>query len=106
MPRPPRSRAASRSSPEQTGGAARPPGECAWTGGREADFSDDGAVGTEDYLFLTDNWHRSTHCDCVSPIAGGDDDSSPPGTISIKPGEARPAGGLSDTGPASVSGPR
>jgi hypothetical protein len=35
---------------------------------RDADFSNDGAVGSEDYTFLTANWLESFHCGCAIPL--------------------------------------
>lgn len=40
---------------------------------RDADFSLDGAVGSEDYVFLTTNWLLSSDCGCNLPLASGPD---------------------------------
>lgn len=49
------------------------PGGCPWNGARDADFSNNGAVGSEDYTFLTQNWLKFTTCAC-SLDSGGDSD--------------------------------
>jgi len=40
--------------------------ECPWAGTRDADFSRNGFVGTEDYTFLAENWLSRGGCDCES----------------------------------------
>jgi hypothetical protein len=49
-------------------------GGCPWDGTtRDADFSNNGAVGSEDYSFLTANWLDFTNCSCTlasSPAPG------------------------------------
>lgn len=47
------------------------PGTCAWDGTRNADFDNDGAVGSSDYTFLTANWLSTSGCSCTSPGHGG-----------------------------------
>lgn len=44
-----------------------------WDGTRDADFSNNGAVGSEDYTFLTANWLTFTTCACTGPppVGGG-----------------------------------
>lgn len=44
---------------------------------RDADYSLDGAVGSEDYVFLTTNWLLSTDCACAIPLAQGEDPLDP-----------------------------
>lgn len=46
-------------------------GGCGWDGTRDADFSNDGAIGSEDYSFLTANWLTITSCGCAPPSGGG-----------------------------------
>ncbi|RKZ11539.1 hypothetical protein DRQ53_15895, partial [bacterium] len=54
-------------------GALAAPGGCPWDGvTRDADFSNDGAVGTEDYTFLTANWLSASECLCTAPFLAGD----------------------------------
>jgi len=49
-------------------------GGCAWDGTtRDADFSNDGAVGTEDYTFLTANWLSTSGCACFIPYEANPD---------------------------------
>ncbi len=38
---------------------------CPWDGTRDADFDNDGAIGTPDYSFLTANWLSMTSCICA-----------------------------------------
>lgn len=47
-------------------------GGCPWDGTRDADFSNNGLVGTEDYSMLTPNWLRSTACACTPSPATDD----------------------------------
>jgi hypothetical protein len=48
------------------------PGGCPWdTVTRDADFSNNGAVGAEDYTFLTTNWLTITACPCTLPATAG-----------------------------------
>jgi len=42
------------------------PGGCPWNGTRDADFSNNGAIGTEDYTFLTANWLAVSGCACAT----------------------------------------
>lgn len=51
-------------------------GGCPWDGARDADFSDNGAVGSEDYTFLTTNWLTSSVCECTIGLNGPDDSGS------------------------------
>lgn len=47
-------------------------GGCPWDGStRDADFSNNGNVGSEDYTFLTANWLTITSCACTLPRPGG-----------------------------------
>jgi hypothetical protein len=48
-------------------------GGCPWDGvTRDADFSDNGAVGSEDYAFLVANFLTITSCACTpAPLSGG-----------------------------------
>jgi len=56
----------------QFGGTASA-GGCPFDGStRDADFSNDGAIGSEDYSFLTANWLTSTSCSCFLPDGRGD----------------------------------
>ena len=41
-------------------------GGCAWDGTRDADFSNNGTVGTGDYTFFTGNWLAYTSCTCTT----------------------------------------
>ncbi|MCP3916420.1 MAG: HYR domain-containing protein [bacterium] len=43
------------------------PGGCPWNGTRDADFSNNGAIGSEDYTFLTANWLTTSTCACTFP---------------------------------------
>jgi hypothetical protein len=54
----------------QYGGLAAA-GGCPWDGTRDSDFSNDGAVGSEDYTFLTANWLSLTDCACNMPFENG-----------------------------------
>jgi len=47
------------------------PGGCPWDGTRDADFSNNGVVGTEDYSFLTANWLTISGCGCSLPSTHG-----------------------------------
>ena len=48
------------------------PGGCPWdTVTRDSDFSNNGAVGSEDYTFLTSNWLTLSSCPCTIPVVGG-----------------------------------
>jgi hypothetical protein len=40
-------------------------GGCPWDGTRDADFSNNGAVGSEDYSALSGNWLTATTCACT-----------------------------------------
>ena len=52
----------------QFGGSALP-GGCPWDGvTRDSDFSNNGVVGSEDYVFLTANWLTSSSCPCTLPF--------------------------------------
>jgi len=46
-------------------------GGCPWDGTRDADFSNNGAVGSEDYSSLTTNWLTTSSCGC-SLVSGPD----------------------------------
>ena len=46
-------------------------GGCAWDGTRDADFSNNGAVGAEDYSLLTGNWLTTSGCACSTITGGG-----------------------------------
>ena len=46
-------------------------GGCAWDGTRDADFSNNGAVGAEDYSLLTGNWLTTSGCACSTLNDGG-----------------------------------
>lgn len=39
-------------------------GGCPWDGTRDADFSNNGAIASEDYAFLVDNWLTTSGCLC------------------------------------------
>jgi hypothetical protein len=47
------------------------PGGCAWNGTRDADFSNNGVIASEDYTFLTASWLTTSACACMLPIVGG-----------------------------------
>jgi len=48
-------------------------GGCPWDQvTRDSDFSNDGAVGSEDYVFVTTNWLKTTDCACAIPLAQGE----------------------------------
>ncbi|QDU69370.1 HYR domain-containing protein [Engelhardtia mirabilis] len=49
-------------------------GGCAWSGVRDADFSNDGAVGSEDYAFLVDGWLSTSECLCTMSLTGSTDE--------------------------------
>ena len=51
----------------QFGGLANS-GGCPWDGTRDADFSNNGAVQSEDYTFLTSNWLNQSDCACMIPF--------------------------------------
>ncbi len=55
-------------------------GGCPWDGTRDADFSNNGAVGIEDYGFLSENWLLYTECGCSSPLPGGGGGIAPTNT--------------------------
>lgn len=55
-------------------GSLAAPGGCGWDGTRDADFDNDGAVGSADYTFLTSNWLRTSSCSCTAPSGGPVDD--------------------------------
>jgi len=38
---------------------------------RDADFNNNGAVGAEDYTYLTSAWLTSSSCSCSPLLAGG-----------------------------------
>ena len=47
-------------------------GGCPWDGvTRDSDFSNNGAVGSEDYVFLTANWLTTSGCSCSMPNVAG-----------------------------------
>ncbi len=46
------------------------PGGCPWDGTRDADFSNNTVIGTEDYTFLTASWLSTTSCGCSLPFTG------------------------------------
>lgn len=47
-------------------------GGCPWDGvTADADFSNDGAIGAEDYTFLTVGWLTSSSSTCFLPLSGG-----------------------------------
>jgi len=50
------------------------PASCPWNGVRDADFSNNGAVGGEDYAFQTANWLTTSFCVCAPATfnPGGD----------------------------------
>jgi hypothetical protein len=48
-------------------------GGCPWNGTRDADFSNNNNVGSEDYLFISDNWLTQTSCACTSAMLDPDD---------------------------------
>lgn len=41
------------------------PGTCPWNGAKDADFDNDGVVGSADYTFITANWLLATGCGCI-----------------------------------------
>jgi hypothetical protein len=43
-------------------------GDCPWDGTRDADFSLNGAVGAEDYTFLSTNWLQYSDCPCAAML--------------------------------------
>ena len=50
-------------------------GGCPWDGTRDADFSNNGTVWSEDYTFLVTYWHQYTTCACTtSPMLSDDSD--------------------------------
>ena len=44
-------------------------GGCAWDGTRDADFSNNGVVGSEDYNILASNWLNFSSCSCGVVLA-------------------------------------
>jgi hypothetical protein len=55
----------------QFGGLANAP-SCPWDGvTRDADFENGGAVGSEDYSFITANWLTTSGCACTIAASGG-----------------------------------
>ena len=63
-------------------GSLASPGGCAWDGTtRDADFSNDGAVGAEDYTFLTSNWLSTSACSCFIPYGAGEANDDPFGSL-------------------------
>jgi HYR domain len=51
------------------------PGTCPWDGTRNADFSNNGAVGAEDYSAMTPNWLQiSAICTCTGPQEGEEEE--------------------------------
>lgn len=46
-------------------GTAAHPGGCPWNGTRDADFSNNGGVQSEDYTFLTASWLTTSSCPCM-----------------------------------------
>jgi polyisoprenoid-binding protein YceI len=60
-------------------GSLHAAGGCPWDGTRDADFSDNGAVGSEDYTFLVANWLATSGCvSCPATAAGGHTRTSAP----------------------------
>jgi len=47
------------------------PGGCAWNGTRDADFSNNGAIASEDYTFLTAAWLTASSCTCLPFVGSG-----------------------------------
>lgn len=59
-------------------GSLQASGGCPWDQvTRDADYSLDGAIGSEDYVFLTTNWLLSTDCACAIPLAQDEDPLDP-----------------------------
>lgn len=56
---------------------------CPWNGVRDADFSNNGSVGSEDYTFLTSNWLTTSLCPCTLPLGGGLEEL--PGALVARP---------------------
>ncbi len=48
------------------------PNPCPYNNVRDADFSLNGAVGSEDFSILQPNWLQFTACSCPSPVVAGD----------------------------------
>lgn len=42
------------------------PGGCGWDGTRDADFDNNGAIGSSDYPFLTEGWLTTSTCNCAA----------------------------------------
>ncbi|GJQ28060.1 MAG: hypothetical protein HBSAPP02_30920 [Phycisphaerae bacterium] len=61
-------------------GSIAGPNTCPWDGVRHADFSVNGVVLSEDYVFLSDNWQLFANCCSGSgwPIIGPEDSSHSP----------------------------
>ncbi len=56
-------------------GASGPvPDACPYDGNRSADFSIDGAVGSQDYSIMQANWLKFTGCSCPAPLVSGNVD--------------------------------
>jgi len=56
-------------------------GGCGWDGTRDADFSNNGAVLSEDYTFLTANWLALSSCGCTARFATGA--GTTPGRVAV-----------------------
>jgi len=75
-----------------TWGAPHAPGGCPWDGTRDADFSNNGTVFTEDYSLLSAQWLEKTECLCV----GGEGPQGLDGPRSILVGPLSPTARLAD----------
>jgi hypothetical protein len=63
-------------------------GGCPWDGTRDADFSNNGSIGVEDYTFLTTYWLTASSCACSAPPLMGPGDTD---VVELKPLQTRTA---------------
>lgn len=86
-------------------------GSCPWTDTSlpDADFSNDGVVGSEDYAILSSSWLASTNCPCAAPAtAPGGDPSGRPVHAALSGGGGGGGGGggaVSGAGSSAGSSP-
>jgi hypothetical protein len=71
-------------------GTPPPTDSCPWDGARNADFSNNGAVGAEDYPFFTAKWRHQTSCNCAVSAAGIESLSASAVGLAIEVSSLRP----------------
>ncbi|MFO0873085.1 MAG: HYR domain-containing protein [Phycisphaerales bacterium] len=66
-------------------GTLAAPGGCPWDGTRNADFSNDGVIGSLDYSILSGsgNWLTTSSCACSLPLEGGGEPKDPAGWVLV-----------------------